>query len=198
MQGIAAAFPPLFASLINLQLEGNLLEQEELEEMLNRLPNLATLSLAATGLVSFPAELVVNNKQLTHLNLRCDFRTTQNLEFSLSSFPYQLKLLGPPGPRGVLLPSLTETPRPCTQLPYVSSPAILPGDHKREFCVLNFCTSYLTQHLSLQAVTNAPSLQLVYLQVNTEQSHLLLETRPNPDVIPFSPRAILGPVTLAI
>ena len=70
MQGLAAAFPPLFASLINLQLEGNLLEQEELEEMLNRLPNLATLSLAATGLVSFPAELVVDNKQLTHLNLR--------------------------------------------------------------------------------------------------------------------------------
>ena len=70
VQGLAAAFPPLFASLINLQLEGNLLEQEELEEMLNRLPNLATLSLAATGLVSFPAELVVNSKQLTHLNLR--------------------------------------------------------------------------------------------------------------------------------
>ena len=80
VQGLAAAFPPLLPSLVNLQLGGNLLEQEELEEMLNRFPNLATLSLAATGLVSFPAELIVNNKQLTHLNIRCDFKNNQILK----------------------------------------------------------------------------------------------------------------------
>ena len=80
VQGLAAAFPPLLPSLVNLQLGGNLLEQEELEELLNRFPNLATLSLAATGLVSFPAELIVNNKQLTHLNIRCDFQRKPNLE----------------------------------------------------------------------------------------------------------------------
>ena len=71
VQGLAKAFPPLFPSLTNLQLEGNLLEQEEVGEVLTRLPNLASLSLANTGLVSFPAELIINNKQLSHLNLRC-------------------------------------------------------------------------------------------------------------------------------
>ena len=84
VQGLAAAFPPLFPSLINLQLEGNLLEQEELEELLSRFPNLATLSLAATGLVSFPPELVLNNKQISHLNLRCDFQIKPNQKYTLS------------------------------------------------------------------------------------------------------------------
>ena len=165
VKGLAAAFPPLFSSLTKLQLEGNLLEQEELEEVLNRLPNLATLSLARTGLVSFPADLIDNNKQLTHLNLRCGCYLIENAaqaykdNFLLS----QLQLPGAPGPSGVLHPALPQAPRSRSQLPHVPPTAILPGIHMLPWI---FMFIFFAQHLSFQAVTTSSSLQLVYLQVN--------------------------------
>ena len=70
VKDLAAAFPPRLPSLTHLQLEGNQVEQEELGEVLAKLPSLVTLSLASTGLVSFPPELIVKNNQLTHLNIR--------------------------------------------------------------------------------------------------------------------------------
>ena len=62
------------------------------------------------------------------IHQRCSSSNEALIDCKHEIFPFpQLQLLGPPGPRGVLLSAFTQAPRPLPQLPHVSSPAILPG-----------------------------------------------------------------------
>ena len=101
------------------------------------------------------------------IHQRCSPSNEALIDCKHEIFPFpQLQLLGPPGPRGVLLSAFTEALRLGPQLPHVSSPAILPGANTYGL----FDLDKLPQHLFLQAITTASSLQLVYLQVNITDS----------------------------